>query len=51
MKLIMGISHITDDHFSALAWWGASRAWKRDLAHVHVHHECLNALTFEEVPA
>ena len=49
MELITGISHVTDDRFPALTWWGASRTWKRDLARVHLHRERLNALTFDEV--
>ena len=50
MELITGISRITDDHFLALARWDESRAWKRDLARVHLRRERLNALTFDEVP-
>ena len=50
MELIIGISHVIDDRFLALARGGASHVWKRDLARVHVHRERLNALTFDEVP-
>ena len=50
MELIIGISHVIDDRFLTLVRWGTSHAWKRDLARVHVHHERLNALTFDEVP-
>ena len=50
MESIIGISHVIDDRFHALARRSASRAWKRDLARVYLHREHLNALTFDEVP-
>ena len=50
MELIIEISRVTDDRFLALAQWGASHAWKRNLARVHIHHEHMKALTFDEVP-
>ena len=51
LELLVGISRVIDVRFLALERWGASRAWKRDLLHVHVHREHLNALSTNDVPA
>ena len=50
IELIVGISSVSDVRFPALARWGASRAWKRDLLRVHVHRERLNTISFDDVP-
>ena len=49
LELLVGISRVIDVRFPALARWGASRAWKRDLLRVHVHRERLNALSTDDV--
>ena len=50
MELITGISRVSDVRFPALARWGTSRAWKKDLLHVYVHLKHLDALSTDYVP-
>ena len=51
MELITGISRVSDVRFPALARWGASRAWKKDILHVYIHRERLDSLSFDDVLA
>ena len=50
MELITGISRVSDVRFPALARWGASRAWKKDILHVYIHRERLDSLSSDDVP-